>query len=109
MLIKAGHLNEIKHNSDGRKSRFDDEEVDRYLRANKDAFILEFVAPAGTVILFDGQHVHRGKGIEAGVRRALTVYVGKRMEQKYAQTAACKAELATAKGGGVIGGEQAAA
>jgi hypothetical protein len=59
MLIKKGHLNELQHNQDIRKSRFDDQELTRYLQENDDAFVLEFIAPAGTVILSETQHVHR--------------------------------------------------
>lgn len=93
MLIKRGHYNEVRHNKDARKSRIDDEELTRYLQENEDAFVLEFVAPEGTVILFETQHVHRGKVIERGVRSTLTVYVNKVFPQKYDATKACKAEL----------------
>ena len=93
MLIKSGHWNEVQHNQDARKSRIDDKELTRYLQENEDAFVLEFVAPAGTVILFETQHVHRGKVIERGVRSTLTVYVNKVFPQKYDATKACTAEL----------------
>jgi hypothetical protein len=95
MLINKGHWNSLQHKPDARQrtSRFADEELTRYLRANEDAFVLEFVAPAGTVILFETQHVHRGKAIETGVRKTLTVYVNKVFPIKYDATKACKAEL----------------
>jgi hypothetical protein len=91
MLIGKGHLNEVQHNVDIRRTRFDDKEITRYLRENSDAFVLEFVAPAGTTILFETQHVHRGKVIERGVRKTMTVYYDKVFEAKYDATSTCDA------------------
>jgi hypothetical protein len=93
MLIGKGHLNEVQHNEDSRHTRFDDKEITRYLRENGDAFVLEFVAPAGTTILFETQHVHRGKVIERGVRKTMTVYYGKMFEAKYHSTRSCDARV----------------
>jgi hypothetical protein len=49
---------QITHNSDHRKSRYDEDEIERQLRAGASQHI--FLGPAGTVIVFDAAHVHRG-------------------------------------------------
>lgn len=53
--------------------RFDDETVREVARKNN-ADIVEIVGGAGTCILADTSHIHRGKDIESGVRYALTNY-----------------------------------
>jgi hypothetical protein len=53
--------------------RFDDHTIHDLVK-NSDAEILEMVGSAGTCILADTSHIHRGKDIERGVRYALTNY-----------------------------------
>jgi hypothetical protein len=54
-------------------NRFDDETVAAFVRqAGRE--VVELVGSAGTCILVDTSHVHRGKDIQAGVRYAVTNY-----------------------------------
>lgn len=48
----------LKHNGDHRRTRYDDTEIERQIRAGASQHI--FVGAAGTVIVFDTAHVHRG-------------------------------------------------
>lgn len=54
-------------------TRLTDQQIDALLRANP-ARLQTFVAPAGTMILFDSSTIHRGSPISTGTRYALTNY-----------------------------------
>jgi len=54
-------------------TRLTDQQADALLRADP-ARLKTFVAPAGTMILFDSSTIHRGSPISTGTRYALTNY-----------------------------------
>lgn len=54
-------------------NRFDDETIASFVKRTG-AEIIELTGAAGTCILVDTSHVHRGKNIETGVRYAVTNY-----------------------------------
>lgn len=59
-------------NADRRRTRFSDDEIRRQL--NHGASVRTFAAPAGTVIMFETSHVHRGAPLRHGVRTSITNY-----------------------------------
>jgi hypothetical protein len=54
-------------------SRLTDEQVEKLVAAAKGR-LKTFVAPAGTLILFDSSTIHRGAPVKSGIRYALTNY-----------------------------------
>ena len=54
-------------------TRFEDSEIRRILKNNENQ-IVEFTAPAGSLILVDTSLIHRGKPLNNGMRLALTNY-----------------------------------
>ena len=57
-----------------RRTRFTDQTIESYLDKHKDAFFVEFHAPAGTLIIFETSNIHRGQNLRSGDRSALTWY-----------------------------------
>ncbi len=62
--------NFIKKNFDFSKKNFSNEEIDNNFSNN----VVTFSKPKGTVIIFDGTGIHRGKPIKKNYRYALTNY-----------------------------------
>ena len=55
-------------------TRFTENDVNVLLNKNNKEHIIEFLEKAGTLILIDTSHIHRGKPLEEGIRYALTNY-----------------------------------
>lgn len=71
-----------KNDPRGRNTRFSDEHISQHMAAN--AKVQTILGSAGTLILFDTSHVHRGKTVHERGRIVLTNYYATRLE-----TAAC--------------------
>lgn len=73
-IIAESRTAKLEPRSGARNSnRFDDDTVDAFVRT-AGAEVIELVGEAGTCILVDTSHLHRGKNIESGVRYAVTNY-----------------------------------
>lgn len=78
-LIHTIRDNELMHVS-YKNPRISDACVEALLRSTGDARRLTFLAPAGTVVMFDSCAIHRGAPILSGERLALTNYYFQRGE-----------------------------
>jgi len=58
----------------GRNSRYSDEEINS--KASDGAIMETIIAPAGSLIIFDVSHVHRGAPCKNKERYSLTLYFG---------------------------------
>jgi len=78
MLVSSHHLKNILRDSKTAnlaymQNRLSDARVKKLLDTYPD-YIKTFIAPAGTVILFDSSSIHRGSPIQDGERLTLTNY-----------------------------------
>ena len=53
--------------------RYEDEKVQKFSNKNK-LTTKQITGKAGTLVLFDGSFIHRGKNIEEGIRYSFTNY-----------------------------------
>ena len=58
----------------GRNTRYSQDSIDEQVRLYK-AYVKSFLAPAGSVVLFDISNVHRGAPCSTKSRTAVTLYV----------------------------------
>ena len=70
----------VQHNSDKRKTRYDDTTIFNQLKLG--ATIHTLTAGAGTVIVFDTSHIHRGVPLKLGIRMSITNYYDNRIRSR---------------------------